>query len=428
MSGLPEPVERLLRLYRAALQAADPAKVVPPYLPPPPRGRTVVVGMGKAAAAMAEAVEAHWHGPLEGVVVVPPGAGRALRHVRVMEGSHPVPDERSVAAGNALLAAVSNLRPTDLVLALISGGGSALSALPAAGLDLLDKQKVTRHLLRTGASIAEINIVRRHLSAIKGGRLAARAYPARVVTLVISDVPGDDPASVASGPTLGDASTCADALKILNRYRLDDMPWLRKGLESGAWESVFPDDPRLSGNTCHVIATGAHGLEAAAREAVAGGWPCPQLADSMEGEAREMAKAQAGIVLSVAERSRPFAAPCVLISGGEATVTLRGQGRGGRNTEFALAMAMALEARPSSSRVWGLSAGTDGLDGASGAAGAWFGPDTLNRARSLGIDPRAHLDSNDSASLFDAIGGLIHTGPTFTNINDFRAILVEALP
>ncbi len=428
MSGLPEPVERLLRLYRAALDAADPGKVVPPHLPAPPAGRTVVVGMGKAAAAMAEAVEAHWRGPLSGVVVVPPGAGRSLRHIRVMEGTHPVPDEHSVAAGNALLAAVSNLRSSDLVLALISGGGSSLSAVPASGLDLTDKQKVTRHLLRAGASIAEINIVRRHLSAIKGGRLAARAHPARVVTLVISDVPGDDPASVASGPTLGDASTCAEALALLKRYRLDDMPWLRKGLEGGAWESVFPNDPRLRGNTCHVIATGAHGLEAAAREATAAGWHCPQLADAMEGEAREMAKAQAGIVLSVAERSLPFAAPCVLLSGGEATVTLRGLGRGGRNTEFTLALAMALEARPSCARVWGLSAGTDGLDGTSGAAGAWFGPETLSRARSMGIDPRAHLDTNDSATLFDAIGGLIHTGPTFTNINDFRAILVEALP
>ena len=427
----PRQVDLLVDLYAEALAAADPMKVLPPHLPPPPKGRTVVAGVGKAAAAMARAVEAHWHGPLSGVVVVPEGAALPTRHIAVHESSHPVPDERSVAGAQRLLQAVQGLTADDLVLALVSGGGSALCALPAPGLSLTNKKRVTRALLERGATIAEINTVRRHLSAIKGGRLAAQAWPARVLTLVISDVPGDDPALVASGPTLPDESTCADAWKLLQRYGADAElpPHAGRALAEGEWESVKPDDPRLAGHERRIIASAWDGLAAAARRAQAQGLPCHVLSDAMEGEARELAKAHAALAVNVAQRAAPFKAPCLLLSGGEATVTLRsahGGGRGGRNTEFALGLALALEGQPGALRIHALSAGTDGLDGCAGAAGAWAAPDLLHRTRALGLDPRARLDANDSASVFSAVGALVHTGPTFTNINDFRAVLVEA--
>lgn len=415
----------LADLYRAALAAADPALVVPPHLPSPPRGRTVVVGVGKAAAAMAQAVENAWTGPLEGAVVVPQGAGLPLRKIRVHEASHPVPDERSVAGANLLIGCVQGLQADDLVIALVSGGGSALCALPAAGLELADKQRVTRQLLRRGATIAEINTVRKHLSAIKGGRLAAHAYPAQVVTLLISDIPGDDAAAIASGPTLGDSSTCADALAILQRHGLDDIPAVQAALTRGAWESVKPADARLRGHRHTLIACAWDGLRAAARRAAAHGLACHVLSDSMEGEARELAKVHAALALSTAERATPFVPPCVILSGGEATVTVRGQGRGGRNTEFILSLALALEGHAGASRIHALSAGTDGLDGASGAAGAWLEPGMPARMREMRLDPAASLEANDSASLLERAGALLHTGPTFTNINDFRAILVE---
>lgn len=427
----PRQVDLLADLYGEALAAADPMKVVPPHLPPPPRGRTVVVGVGKAAAAMARAVEAQWHGPLSGVVVVPEGAALPTRHIAVHESSHPVPDERSVAGAQRLLQAVQGLTADDLVLALVSGGGSALCALPAPGLSITDKQRVTRALLERGATIAEINTVRRHLSGIKGGRLAAQAWPARVLTLVISDVPGDDPAVVASGPTLPDESTCADAWRVLQRHGLDAElpPLVGRALAAGEWESVKPADPRLAGQGRRVVASAWDGLAAAARRARAQGLACHVLSDAMEGEARELAKAHAALAISVAQRAAPFKAPCLLLSGGEATVTLRAgsdAGRGGRNTEFALGLALALEGQPGAHRIHALSAGTDGLDGRARAAGAWAGPDLLRRARALGVDPRARLDANDSASVFSAVEALVHTGPTFTNINDFRAVLVEA--
>lgn len=425
-AGRPRQIDFLIELYAKALAAADPMEVVPPHLPAPPRGRTVVVGVGKAAAAMARAVEAHWPGPLHGVVVVPEGAALPTARIRVHEASHPVPDERSLAGARLLLAAVGGLEADDLVIALISGGGSSLCALPAPGLSLADKQRITRELLKRGATIAEINTVRRHLSAFKGGRLAAHAHPARVVTLVISDIPGDDLALVASGPTLPDASTCSDALALLQRYGLDDFPVVRDALACGAWESVKPGDPRLVGNSHQVIAGAWDGLAAAAKQARAEGLACHILSDAMEGEARELAKAHAAIALSVSRLNVPFETPCVILSGGEATVTVRGEGRGGRNTEFALALAMALEGQAGYRRIHVLSAGTDGLDGSAGAAGAWVAPDLLDRLRALGLDPRAHLDANDSAPVFEAVGALIHTGATFTNINDFRAILVEA--
>jgi glycerate 2-kinase len=391
----------LLRdLYQAMVAAADPMQVVPAHLPPPPRGRTVVVGVGKAAASMARAVEENWSGPLSGVVVVPPGASLPLRRLRVVEGSHPVPDERSVAAAHELMSAVAGLSADDLVLALISGGGSALCALPAAGLELAEKQRITRELLRRGATIAQFNAVRRHLSAIKGGRLALRAHPAPVVSLVISDIPGDDPSLVASGPTLGDRSTCADALAILRGFDIDPGKVALAALESGAWE----------------------GLRAAAGAARHRGYACHVLSDAMEGEAREIAKAHAAIARCIADHGAPFSAPCVVLSGGEATVTVRGQGKGGRNTEFALALALEFAGDP---RLHALSAGTDGLDGNAGAAGAFIGPDTLERARHAGVDAAGCLRENDSATVFAAIDALVRTGPTHTNINDFRAILIN---
>ncbi|MBL0729627.1 glycerate kinase [Piscinibacter sp. HJYY11] len=414
----------LLDLYEAALAAADPLKVVPPHLPDAPRGRTVVIGVGKAAAAMAMAVEQNWRGPLSGVVVVPEGASLPLQHIEVHESSHPVPDQRSVIGAERLLAAVTGLARDDLVIALISGGGSALCSLPAEGLSLAEKQHITTELLRRGAAISEFNTVRRHLSRIKGGRLAAQAHPARVVSLVISDIPGDDPALVASGPTLPDTSTCADALAILSRYGLEDVGPVRQSLEAGIWESVKPGDPRLAGHEHALIATGRMGLNAAAALARARGYDCHVLSDAMEGESRELAKAHAAIALSSAQHEQPFRTPCVLLSGGEATVTVRGNGRGGRNTEFVLALALALKGRDAAQRVYALSAGTDGLDGRAGAAGAWMTPSTLRQISDVGLAAAMHLEANDSATVFDAVSSLVHTGPTHTNINDFRAVFV----
>lgn len=416
----------LKRLFQSALDAADPMKVVPPYLPSPPKGRTVVVGVGKAAAAMAQAVEANWSAPLEGVVVVPEGAALPTQFIRVHESSHPVPDERSVEGARLLMDAVSGLTEEDLVIALISGGGSALCALPAEGLTLENKQMITRELLKRGAAISEINTVRKHLSAIKGGRLAALASPARVVSLIISDIPGDDPAMVASGPTMPDASTCEEALSLLQRYGLDDIPVVRDSLASGLWESVKPNDASIKNHSYHLIATAWDGVSAAAAQAKKEGVTAYILSDAMEGEAREMAKTHAGIALSVAGRDVPFVAPCVIITGGEATVTLKGDGRGGRNTEFVLALAIALDEHKERGRVYALSAGTDGLDGSAGAAGAWLAPESLSLGRGLGLEPQAYLDDNDSATFLNQIGALVHTGATFTNINDFRAILIEA--
>ena len=417
-------VELLLDLYRQMLAAADPLQVVPPHLPPPPRGRTVVVGVGKAAAAMARAVEQHWPGELSGVVVVPHGAALPLQRIAVVEGSHPVPDERSVAAGQRLMQAVSGLCADDLVIALISGGGSALCALPAVGVSLPEKQAITRALLLRGATIAEINAVRKHLSAIKGGRLALQAAPARVVSLLISDIPGDDPTLIASSPTLPDPTSCDDALRVLDRYAVELSPAVRAGLESGAFESPKPEDMRLQGHAQAVVACAQDGLQAAARAAQQRGWTAHVLSDQMQGEARELARAHAAIALQVQRRDQPFDAPCVLLSGGEATVTVTGRGRGGRNTEFALALALALNGQRG---IHAVSAGSDGLDGSGGAAGAWIAPDTLACAGSLPRTPQAMLLDNDSFSFFEALDQLVVTGPTFTNINDFRAILVEGI-
>lgn len=428
MNTVVKSQQRLLleSLYRAALEAANPMKVVPPHLPPLPLGRTVVVGVGKAAAAMAKAVEDNWEGELSGIVVVPDGARLPLSHVSVFESSHPVPDERSTDAATRLLQAVKGLTSNDLVIALISGGGSSLCALPAQGLELSQKQRVTRALLSRGATIRELNAVRTHLSAVKGGRLAAAAYPAQLVSLMISDIPGDCAELIASGPTLPNLTTSSDAIKVLTKYGLSTETEIVRHLSRATPDRIDADDPRLARNTHRIISTAWDGLLAAAQVAEAQGLPCHILSDSMEGEARDMARTHAGIALSVAQRNRPFEAPCVLLSGGEATVNVIGTGRGGRNTEFALAFALATDGRPDASRIHVLTAGTDGLDGNAMAAGAFVDFSTLPAARVRGCNPDAALRDNDSATLLETVAALIHTGPTLTNINDFRAIYIEA--
>ena len=420
-----EQIALLEQLYGAALAAADPLRVLPAHLPPKPAGRTVVVGVGKAAAAMAQALEAHWDGPLTGVVAVPRGATLPLTSIRQVEASHPVPDASSVAAGRALMQAVAGLAPDDLVIALISGGGSALCALPLDGVSLEEKRGITDALLRRGATIREINTVRKHLSAIKGGRLAVQAWPARVATLLISDIPGDEAALIASAPTLPDASTCAQALAVLRRHGVALSAGLAAALACGALESPKPGDARFAGHTHAIVACAQDGLEAAASLARARGWPVHILSDAMEGNAADLALVHAAIARQVRRHGQPFTAPCIVLSGGEATVTLKGQGRGGRNTEFALALAIALDGAPG---VYALSAGTDGLDGSGAAAGACIDPGTLGRARGRGLDAAASLQDNDSFTFFDALDSTLVTGPTHTNINDVRAMLIEALP
>ncbi len=413
---------QLLRdMFDAAIAAAQPALCVPRFLPAPPKGRLVVIGAGKASAAMAKAVEDHWAGPLSGLVVTRYGYAQPCERIEIIEAAHPVPDAAGLAAAHRMLAEVRGLGADDLVLCLISGGGSALLPLPLPGLTLLDKQAVNRALLASGASISEMNCVRRHLSAIKGGQLAAACHPARVVNLLLSDVPGDDPVDIASGPTVADPSTCADALEILRRYAIDVPPAALALLKSGAGETLKPGDPRLPRIETHLVATPQMALEAAARVAHAAGITPYVLGDAIEGEAREVARTLAGIALQVAGRDQPFAKPCVLLSGGETTVTVRGRGRGGRNVEFLLSLALALRGQPG---IHALAGDTDGVDGQEEIAGAFIAPDTLARARALGLKPRERLDDNDGHGFFDALGDSIVTGPTLTNVNDFRALLI----
>jgi glycerate 2-kinase len=416
-----DPRALLRHLFDAAIDSAQPAHHIRNYLPPPPRGRMLVVGAGKASAAMARAVEDHWPGALSGLVVTRAGYAVPCRHIEIIEGSHPVPDASSLEAARRILASVANLTDQDLVLSLMSGGASALLTLPAAGLTLEDKQALNRALLKSGAAISEMNCVRRHLSAIKGGRLAAACYPARVVTLLISDVPGDDPTDIGSGPTVGDPTSCADALSILERYRIELGPRVRETLTSGRGESVKPSDPRLRGIETRLIATPQMALEAAAAVARKHGVQPLILSDRLEGEAREVGKALAGIALQVATRGQPAPAPCVLLSGGETTVTVRGDGHGGRNVEFLLALGVALNGHP---RIHAIAGDTDGVDGSEDIAGAYLAPDSLERARANGIDPRASLERNDGHGFFKALGDAVITGPTFTNVNDFRAVLI----
>ncbi len=411
----------LRRLFDAALAAADPARCLAPYLPSPPAGRTVVVGAGKAAAAMAKAVEEAWPGPLEGLVVTRYGHGLPCRRIEVAEAAHPVPDEAGQRAARRILDLVHGLTADDLVLCLISGGGSALLALGAGDVTLADKQAVAKALLRSGANITEMNCVRKHLSAIKGGRLAAAAAPARIVSLLISDVPGDDPSVIASGPTVPDPTTFEDARAVLAKYGIEPPPAVTAQLAGRAEETPKPGDRRLARATTLLIARPQESLEAAARVARDAGIAPVILGDAIEGEAREVARVMAGIARQAARHGQPAAAPCVLLSGGETTVMVRGQGRGGRNAEFLLALAVALDGHPG---IHAIACDTDGIDGTEDNAGCLLGPDSLARARALGIDAKARLADNDGYGFFSALGDLVVTGPTLTNVNDFRAILV----
>jgi hydroxypyruvate reductase len=410
-------------LFAAAVAAASPATCVPPNLPRRPRGRTIVVGAGKAAAAMAAAVERHWDGPLEGLVVTRYGHGVPCSRIRVVEAGHPVPDAAGPAAAGEILSLVRGLTPDDLVLCLISGGGSALLALPADGVTLADKQAINRALLRSGAHIGEINVVRKHLSAIKGGQLAVAAAPAQVVSLIISDVPRDDLSIIASGPTIADPSTNAQALAILRKYEIEIPAGALKRLSDPALETPKPGDIRLAEVDNRLIATPQISLEAAAEVARAEGFAPLILGNAIEGEAREVGIVHAGIATQCGSHGQPAAPPCCLISGGETTVTVRAKGRGGRNAEFLLSLMLALDGHPA---IAALACDTDGIDGSEDNAGAVLLPDSLERIRGAGLDPQALLADNDAYSAFAAIGDLVVTGPTRTNVNDFRAILVCA--
>ncbi len=441
-AALADPRGFLRQLYDTAVQRALPALNTAAHLPVPPdtegprRGRTVVIGAGKAGGAMAAAVDALWPAaaPLRGLVVtrydhVPPAYRAALEQragrIEVVEARHPVPDEAGRQAAQRIAAMVQGLNEHDLVLCLVSGGGSALLSLPAPGLTLEDKQAINRALLKSGAAIDEMNCVRKHLSAIKGGRLAALCAPARVVTLLISDVPGDAPEVIASGPTVPDASTCADALAICRRYGIALPAAALAGLQSGAFETPKPGDPLFHGHQVHMLATPQQALEAAAGAARAAGVEAHILSDEMEGESRVVGQVQAALARAVARRGAPFAKPCVILSGGETTVTVQGAGaatgKGGRATEFLLGCALALQGQAG---VHVLAADTDGIDGLEDNAGAIVTPDTLARAAALGLKPQEFLDSHDAYSFFVALGDLVVPGPTYTNVNDFRALLV----
>jgi len=388
---------------------------VPPHLPPRPRGRIIVVGAGKASAAMAAAVEAHWGQGLEGLVITRYGHGVACKSIEIVEAAHPVPDAAGQQAAARIARLVEGLTADDLVLCLISGGGSALLAAPAPGLTLADKQELNRQLLACGAPIGEMNCVRKHLSALKGGRLAARAHPARVLSLVISDVPGDDPATVASGPTVADPTTVADARAIIAKYGLKLPAHIEAFLATPQAETPKPGDPRLARAETRIVAAPALSIAAAARVAGEAGYPVIDLGDRVEGEAREVGRTQAELALKTK-------GPAVILSGGETTVTLKGKGRGGRNSEYALALAIALDGAPGISAI---ACDTDGIDGSEDNAGAMVLPDTLARARRQGLDAGALLADNDAYGFFSALGDLVVTGPTLTNVNDFRAIVVE---
>jgi len=416
-----QPKDFLRGLFDAALAAADPSEALPPHLPAPPKGRTLVVGAGKAAAAMARAVEQAWDGPLEGLVVTRYGHAVPCEKIEVVEAAHPVPDDAGLKAAERILALAQGLSEEDLLLCLISGGGSSLLSLPAEGLTLEDKQAVNKALLRSGADIGEMNCLRKHLSAIKGGRLAAAAHPARCVSLLISDVPGDDPATIASGPTVGDPTSLEDARAVLEKYGIDPPEAVARHLEKTGSETPKPEDSRLALSEVRMIAAPQSSLEAAAKAAQKAGVTPLILGDAIEGEAREVARVMAAMAQQAARHGQPAPAPCVLLSGGETTVTLRGQGRGGRNAEFLLALAVALKGAEG---IYAIACDTDGIDGSEDNAGALLSPDSLSRADAKGISAKARLADNDGYGFFEALGDLVVTGPTLTNVNDFRAILV----
>ncbi|MFC0282325.1 glycerate kinase [Camelimonas abortus] len=427
-SPLAGPVAFLRQLFEAAVAAADPARVVPAALPDKPAGRVVVAGAGKASAAMAQALERAWRARYgetpEGLVITAYGHAAPCERIIIREAAHPTPDAAGARAAQEMLALLDGLGPDDLVIALISGGGSALAPAPAPGLTLADKQAATRALLASGATISEINTVRKHLSLLKGGRLAARAAPARVAALMISDAPGDDPAVIASGPTVADPTTRRDALAVLDRYAIA-APAARAWLDNPASETIKPGDPRLARAENHIIAAPRLSLQAAAELARARGVTPLVLGDAIEGEAAEAGRVFAGVARFAAGPDAPFGRPCVILSGGETTVTLRepppAGARGGRNVEFLLSLALHLDGAPG---IWALAADTDGVDGAAPVAGATITPDTLARARAIGLDAAASLARHDAHGFFGALGDSLVTGPTRTNVNDFRAILV----
>jgi len=429
MSATIDPRTMLRAMYDAAVRAALPAEGIGAFLPAPPKGRTLVLGAGKAGGAMAAAVDALWpaNAPLSGLVItryhhVPPAYAARPGRIEVVEAAHPVPDAAGLAATERLMALTAGLTADDLVLCLISGGGSALLTATAEGLTLEDKQAINKALLKSGAAIDEMNCLRKHLSRVKGGRLAARCAPARVVTLLISDVPGDAPGVIASGPTVPDATSCADALAICARHGIELPPAARAGLEGGAFETPKPGDAIFAGHEVHLIATPQQSLEAAAAVARAAGVEAHILSDEIEGESREVGKVHAALARAVARRGAPFKSPCVILSGGETTVTVKNKsGKGGRATEFLLGCAIALQGEPG---VHVIAADTDGIDGIEDNAGAIVTPDTLARATAQGLKAQEYLDRNDAYTFFGALGDHVITGPTFTNVNDFRALLV----
>ncbi|HEY4163773.1 MAG TPA: glycerate kinase [Dongiaceae bacterium] len=408
-------------MFQAAIGAVDPLKIVPAHLPKPPKGRTIVVGAGKAAAAMAKAVEEHWEGPLAGLVITRYGHGLPTKRIEVVEASHPVPDEAGQRAARRILEMVRGLTPDDLVLCLISGGGSALMAVPGGSLTLADKQAVNKGLLKCGANIAEMNCVRKHLSGIKGGRLAAAAYPAQLVSLLISDVPGDDPSVIGSGPTVADPTSNADAQAVLKKYGMQVPEAVTRHLASSEAETPKPGDPRLAGVTTRIIGTPQAALDAAAKVASDAGYR-PVILGDLEGESRDVALVHAGIARQIARHGQPAERPAAIISGGETTVTVRGHGRGGRDAEFLLTLCVALDGHAG---IHAIAGDTDGIDGTEENAGAVLGPDSLARAAQLEVDAKARLADNDGYGFFAALDDLVVTGPTRTNVNDFRAILID---
>ncbi|MHA1546225.1 MAG: glycerate kinase type-2 family protein [Alphaproteobacteria bacterium] len=419
------PIDLLKSMFQTAVNAALPGKIVAAHLPQPPKsptGRTIIVGAGKASAAMAAALEAAWPGPVSGLVVTRYGHGASCRHIEIVEAAHPVPDAAGEKAARRILDLAQSLRADDLMIALISGGGSALLALPAPGVTLADKQQINQALLASNAPIDEINCVRKHLSAIKGGRLAVAAYPARTVTLAISDVAGDDPCVIASGPTVGDASTLADAREILTARKIEVGDVVARALRNAANETPTPNDQRLANAEFHLVATPQKSLEAAAQMARAAEVTPVILGDAIEGEARQIGADHARIALQIKRHDQPHRRPCVLISGGETTVTLRGSGRGGRNVEYLLGLASALGG---AADIFALAGDTDGIDGVEEIAGAVVRPQTIENGAKAGHSLADALANNDGHGFFEAIGDQIITGPTLTNVNDFRAILIQ---
>ncbi len=417
-----DPRRFLKEMFETAVAAVSPDKILPPFLPAKPKGRTIVLGAGKGSALMAKAVEDNWTGPLEGIVLTPYHHGADCRRIEIVEAAHPVPDASGREAAERILKLAKTAGPDDLVLCVISGGGSALMALPAEGISLEDKRAMNKALLKSGANIGEMNCVRKHLSAIKGGRLAQAASRATVVTLCVSDVPGDDPSVIASGPTVPDPTTYADALAIVKKYGISEPRAAIARLEAGLDETPKPGDPLFAGNAVKIIATPQEALDAAAAFALRHGVTPVVLGHTIEGEARDVALVHAGIARQAFHHGQPAKPPCVIISGGETTVTVRGSGRGGRNVEFLLALAVALDGHPGIHAVAG---DTDGIDGIEPVAGAFMDPTTIARAAAKGIKAKDSLANNDGHGFFEAVGDRLVTGPTRTNVNDFRAILVE---